>query len=155
MSTCIDGSIAADAACAAFIAWAALLGARDAILGRIDNVLSLGAIPFALSLRAGALGADAFYCGIMGMASMAALMMPPYLIRAAGAGDVKMAAAMGAALGIRAVPYVILGSLAALLPVWLLSRVIVRRGRPPSEVPFGAVLALGGAFDAGFCGVMP
>lgn len=78
---------------------------------RIPNVLSLGGLAIALVLQVTKGGTDGLLAGLGGMAIGLALFLPFYMLRAMGAGDVKMMAAVGAFLG----PKLALASVAATL----------------------------------------
>jgi len=78
---------------------------------RIPNVLSLGGLLIALVLQTTKGGTDGLLAGLGGMAIGLALFLPFYALRAMGAGDVKMMAAVGAFLG----PKLALASVAATL----------------------------------------
>ena len=94
---------------------------------RIPNVLSLGGLVVALILQVTKGGMDGLVMGLGGMAVGLCLFLPFYMMRAMGAGDVKMMAAVGAFLG----PTLALASVAATLmcgTVLALAYIAIRGG---------------------------
>ena len=88
---------------------------------RIPNWLTLGGVLFALIYRTlqDRTIASGFIDSFGGMLTGFGLMLPLYLFKALGAGDVKLMAMVGAFLGINATPYAVLytfivGGIAAL-----------------------------------------
>ena len=163
---------------ALFAAWLLALCAWDLRARRLPNALTLGGAAVALAARLGAgwPSAAPFLDGLAGGALAALLLLLPFLVRAAGAGDVKMLFAAGCALGRgRAAGFLLFVSLAglALGLVWFLSARFDRRrirhlartlfdprydraaGRaalPPKSaeacrVPFGLAIAAGAALE--------
>ncbi len=66
---------------------------------RIPNWLSAGTILAGLSLQFGFLGLDGLGSGLLGLALAFALMIPFYMARGMGAGDVKLMMGIGTFLG--------------------------------------------------------
>ncbi len=89
------------AAITLFIVWAAAL--VDVRTGRIPNALSLAGASLGalIHLHYGGLGGIAHSATGLGLGL--ALMLPGYLLRSTGAGDVKLMAAIGALLGAKSV----------------------------------------------------
>lgn len=86
---------------AALAPWLAILCYQDCRWRRLPNVLTVGAALLALAMRYGyggiALGND----GLKGGVVCGLFLMLPFVLRAAGGGDVKMLFAVGCALGLR------------------------------------------------------
>lgn len=91
---------------------------------RIPNWLTVGGMVYALLYHAShatSVGAG-LWTSLLGLATGLALLMPLYLLRVLGAGDVKLMGTMGAFLGAQAMPLAVVfvlatGGLAALLYV--------------------------------------
>lgn len=66
---------------------------------RIPNGLTLGALALGIVLQAYGGGLDAFRLSIAGAAAGLAMLLPFYLMKGMGAGDVKLMMAAGAFLG--------------------------------------------------------
>ncbi|MDP3295073.1 MAG: A24 family peptidase [Nevskia sp.] len=84
-----------------WILLAALVAATiiDIRIRRIPNLLSLGAAALGLLLAASGYGSVTLAASLGGLALGLAALLPLYLIKAMGAGDVKLMAAVGAFLG--------------------------------------------------------
>lgn len=84
--------------------WLGYLCWSDAKHRRLPNALTLGGLAAGLCAQAGWNGWNGF-ADALGAAGIAvAFLLIPFLVRAAGAGDVKMLAACGAFLGMRWMP---------------------------------------------------
>ena len=163
-------------------AWLLALCVEDARRRRLPNALTLGGALVALAWRAGAGGTSAFWSGLEGGLCAALLLAVPFLLHAAGGGDVKMLFAVGAALGrahvVGLLFYVSVAGLFLALLFLLFGRVDRRRlvhwvrcvfdwrydrraGRaalPPKtsercRVPFGLAIAAGAWLEMLFPGV--
>lgn len=78
--------------------WLLVLCVQDWRWRRLPNPWTLGGAAVALAWRLG-MGARAFADGVAGGLLCAALLLLPFLLHAAGGGDVKMLFAVGCALG--------------------------------------------------------
>jgi len=87
------------AASVALVFVMALAVRQDLATHRISNVLSLGALLAGLGLHTFALGFDGFLFAIAGAGAGTCCLLPLYLGRGMGAGDVKLMAAAGSFLG--------------------------------------------------------
>ncbi|HEY1076542.1 MAG TPA: A24 family peptidase [Fontimonas sp.] len=123
-------------------AWAATIAVWDLRYRRVPNAalvvgLLLLLASFALSLRS-PLGAD-WQSSLIGAALAAALTLPGYALRKLGAGDVKMAAILGAFAGWAGTIEILL--LAAL--VLGLMAAAAMAGRRQARLPAAVALAAG------------
>ncbi len=111
--------------------WLLALCIEDVRRRTLPNALTLGGALVALAWRLGAGGFPAFLGGLMGGVFCALLLFVPFLLHAAGGGDVKMLFAVGAALGrVRTVGLLFYVSIAGLvLAVLFLAFGRVDRGR--------------------------
>ncbi|MBI5462026.1 MAG: prepilin peptidase [Gammaproteobacteria bacterium] len=159
---------------ALMLAWSAAIGVCDLRTRRIPNLLNLGAVAVAIlvllaegkSVVGGTIASAALAAGLA-----AALTLPAYVGGMLGAGDVKLAVAMGmlsdlkffgmtfavAGLlsGVWAVLWLLWRRYGAWLPIGSPERVELRRAVPPGAapsvspsvsrkpVPFGAALGVG------------
>lgn len=166
---------------ALFSLWLVALCATDLRSRRLPNVLTLGGAVAALLLRAVVDGGAGLLAGVEGGGICAALLLLPFLVNAAGAGDVKMLFAVGCFFGSRravgALFWISLSGLALALLFLLFGRVDRRRlvhwarcafdwrydrkaGRaslPPkssekARVPFGLAIAAGAWLEMLFPG---
>jgi len=97
--------------------WLFLLCRSDWKRRRLPNALTLGGLVVFLVFRLGA-GWGYFLDGLLGMAICGAFLLLPVIFRAAGAGDLKMIAACGAAAGMRdSLGFLLAMSLAGLILV--------------------------------------
>ena len=80
--------------------WLFLLCRSDWKQRRLPNVLTLGGLVVFLIFRLG-FGWECFLDGLWGMLLAGGFLLLPVLLHAAGAGDLKMIAACGAAAGLR------------------------------------------------------
>lgn len=151
--------------------WLFLLCRSDWKQRRLPNVLTLGGLVVFLVFRLGA-GWEYFLDGLFGMLICGGFLLLPVLFRAAGAGDLKMIAACGAAAGMRdSLNFLLAMALAGLVLVivmlalhaadgarlrhyvrclfdWRYDRRAGRAALPPKEeervrVPFGIAIAAG------------
>jgi len=79
--------------------WLVALCVSDVRNRRLPNVLTLGGLAFALVWQTGWAGMDGLLDALAAAGWSALFLLLPFLIRAAGAGDVKMLAACGAFIG--------------------------------------------------------
>ena len=84
--------------------WLGCLCWSDAKRRRLPNVLTLGGLAVGLCAQAGWNGRSGFLDALGAAGIAVAFLLIPFLVRAAGAGDVKMLAACGAFLGMRWMP---------------------------------------------------
>lgn len=97
--------------------WLFWLCRSDWKFRRLPNVLTLGGLAVILAFRLG-FGIPWLLDGLGGMALCSAFLLLPVLFRAAGAGDLKMIAACGAAAGMRRTPdFLLVMALAGLVLV--------------------------------------
>lgn len=66
---------------------------------RIPNILSLGGILLGIALQTWVSGVSGFAIGLTGAAVAMGILLPFYLLKGMGAGDVKLMGAVGAFLG--------------------------------------------------------
>ena len=123
------------------LGWLAVAaGAVDLLRRRLPDALTLPAVPAALLLAAplGGAAVGRAACGAVVLAGgyLAVRLVAPATL---GAGDVKLAAPVGAALAVVSWPAVLLGALAASVLTLLLAVVSAPGGRPlaPEEVVAG------------------
>lgn len=79
--------------------WLLALCASDLGQRRLPNVLTLGGAAVALVWRLGMGGLPALWSGVAGGFFCALLLLLPFIMHAAGGGDVKMLFAVGAVFG--------------------------------------------------------
>jgi len=152
--------------------WLGYLCWSDAKCRRLPNVLTLGGLAVGLCAQAGWNGWSGFTDGLGAAGIAVAFLIIPFLVRAAGAGDVKMLAACGAFLGMRWMPLFLMAvSFAGLFVAlallftrkvtaarirhalrsafdWTYDRAAGRAALPPktdekARVPFGIAIAIG------------
>ena len=152
--------------------WLGYLCWSDATRRRLPNAWTLGGLLAGLCVQAGFWGWAGFKDGLAAAGICVLFLLIPFLLRAAGAGDLKMLAACGAFVGLRETPFLLMAvSFAGLLvavPMLLMRKVTAARlkhffrsvfdwrydraaGRaaiPPktderARVPFGIAIALG------------
>lgn len=157
---------------AILLPWLVVLCYKDLTSRRLPNVLTLSGLAVGLVLDFGWAGLSGFLDGLAAAGVCILFLLIPFLVRAAGAGDLKMLAACGAFTGMRQVMllllavsfagfFVALGMLIARkvgLPRmkhafrslfdWRYDRKAGRAALPPKEdeanrVPFGVAIAIG------------
>src|SRR5215813_2561258 len=94
---------------------------------RIPNWLALGALLLGLLLQVSRFGLPGVAIGLAGAALGFGLLLPFYMLRAVGAGDVKLLAAVGAMVGPQNLLTVALG--AAIVGGVMSVAVLARQGR--------------------------
>lgn len=152
--------------------WLIALCVSDVRFRRLPNVLTFGGLVVALAMALGLGGVAALVDALMAAGCAFLFLILPFLMRAAGAGDVKMLAAAAAFLGLREVPFFLLatsfaGLVVALVMIlmkqvssarlkhafrtlfdWRYDRKAGRAALPPKDderarIPFGCAIALG------------
>lgn len=152
--------------------WLGYLCWSDAKYRRLPNVWTLGGLLAGLCVQAGFRGMAGFWDGLAAAGVCMLFLLIPFLIRAAGAGDLKMLAACGAFVGLRETPFLLMAvSFAGLFVAvamlltrqvtaarlkhalrcvfdWRYDRAAGRAAIPPKDderarVPFGIAIALG------------
>ena len=152
--------------------WLVALCVSDVRHRRLPNVLTLGGLLAALAIAFGLGGLPALTDSLLAAGSAFLFLIIPFLLRAAGAGDVKMLAAAAAFLGLRQIPFFLLatsfaGLFVALVMIalrqvsaarlkhafrtlfdWRYDRKAGRAALPPKDderarVPFGCAIAIG------------
>jgi prepilin peptidase CpaA len=154
------------------VPWLAALCAADWKTRRLPNALTLGGLAVGLAVDLGWGGVDGLLSGLEAAGVSALFLLPPFLVRAAGAGDLKMLAACGAFVGMGEVlPFLLFVSFAGFFVAvamvvarrtgaarlkhafrtlfdWRYDRKAGRAALPPKEdeagrVPFGLAIAMG------------
>ncbi|MGN0833639.1 MAG: prepilin peptidase [Kiritimatiellia bacterium] len=157
------------------VPWLALLAWRDCRDRCLPNVLTLGGATAALVCRYAFGGGAVGNAGLLGGVFCGLFLLLPFILRAAGGGDVKMLFAVGCATGVtRTMDVILFTSLAGLglmafmlfwgaadgrrlkhflrsLFDWRYDRAAGRAALPPkdherSRVPFGVAIAAGTVF---------
>lgn len=157
---------------ALLVPWLAVLCVKDWKTRRLPNVLTLGGLAAGLAFDFGWAGVAGLIDGLKAAGVCALFLLLPFLVRAAGAGDLKMLAACGAFAGMRGVLPLLLyvsfaGFFVALAMIvarragaarlkhafrslfdWRYDRAAGRAALPPKEdeagrVPFGLAIAIG------------
>ena len=157
---------------ALLVPWLAVLCAKDVKTRRLPNAWTLGGLAAGLLVDLGWGGVAGFLDGLEAAGVCALFLLLPYLVRAAGAGDLKMLAACGAFVGMKQVLLLLLsvsfaGFFVAIgmlvtrkvgaarmkhafrtLFDWRYDRKAGRAALPPREdegnrVPFGVAIAAG------------
>lgn len=152
--------------------WLAVLCVQDLKTRRLPNAWTLGGLAAGLTVQFGWGGTAGLLDGLEAAGICVLFLLLPFLVRAAGAGDLKMLAACGAFIGMRQVLLLLLavsfaGFFVALgllvsrkvgiprmkhafrcLFDWRYDRKAGRAALPPKEdegnrVPFGVAIALG------------
>jgi len=152
--------------------WLAVLCWKDLKTRRLPNVWTLGGLAAGLLVQLGWGGVAGLVDGLEAAGVCVLFLLIPFLVRAAGAGDLKMLAACGAFIGMRQVLllllsvsfagfFVAVGMLVArkvgaarmkhafrTLFDWRYDRAAGRAALPPKEdegnrVPFGLAIAIG------------
>ena len=88
---------------ALLVPWLAALCVCDWRTRRLPNALTLGGLAAGLALDFGWAGVRGLVDGLEAAGVCALFLLLPFLVRAAGAGDLKMLAACGAFVGMRGV----------------------------------------------------
>ena len=152
--------------------WLGYLCWSDAKHRRLPNAWTLGGLLAGLCVQAGFWGMTGFWDGSAAAGVCALFLLIPFLIRAAGAGDLKMLAACGAFVGLRETPFLLMAvsfsGLCVAVPMLIMRKVTAARLKhafrclfdwrydraagkaaiPPktderARVPFGIAIALG------------
>ena len=152
--------------------WLAMLCAKDLKTRRLPNVWTLGGLAAGLVVQFGWGGVAGLVDGLEAAGICVLFLLIPFLVRAAGAGDLKMLAACGALVGMRQVLLLLLAvSFAGFFVAvgmlvtrkvgaarmkhafrslfdWRYDRKAGRAALPPKEdegnrVPFGVAIAVG------------
>ena len=136
----------------AFAIWSVALAAPDLRHRRLPNALTLGGAVAALALRTVAAGAEGLMDGLEGGAICAALLLLPFLLHAAGGGDVKMLFAVGCFFGsaraVGALFWISVSGLALALAFLAFVPKAKRRA-----LPFGVAISAGSLLELLFPGV--
>ena len=90
--------------------WLIALCVSDVRHRRLPNALTLGGLLVALAMACGIGGIPALMDALMAAGCGFLFLVIPFLLHAAGAGDVKMLAAAAAFLGLHAVPFFLLAT---------------------------------------------
>jgi prepilin peptidase CpaA len=152
--------------------WLAVLCIKDIKTRRLPNVWTLGGLAAGLTVQFGWGGAASLLDGLSAAGVCVLFLLLPFLVRAAGAGDLKMLAACGAFVGMKQVLLLLLavsfaGFFVAVAMIitrkvgmtrlkhamrclfdWRYDRVAGRAALPPKEdegnrIPFGVAIAIG------------
>ena len=152
--------------------WLAVLCIKDIKTRRLPNVWTLGGLAAGLTVQFGWGGVASFLDGLAAAGVCVLFLILPFLVRAAGAGDLKMLAACGAFVGMRQVLFLLLsisfaGFFVAVVMIimrkvgmarlkhamrclfdWRYDRATGRAALPPKEdegnrIPFGVAIAIG------------
>jgi len=111
--------------------WLGCLCWSDAKRRRLPNVLTLGGLLAGLCVQAGFWGRAGLLDALAAAGVCALFLLIPFLVRAAGAGDLKMLAACGSFVGLRETPFLLMAvSLSGLLvavPMLLMRKVTAAR----------------------------
>jgi len=128
--------------------WAGAAVVTDWRSRRLPNLLTMGGMVGALSwlvlFSQGPAGAP-WEESLLAGAIAAAVTVPSYMLRAMGAGDVKLSIAMGLLGGLQVllVTMVLAGIIGGVLALWLLATRRSRLGTRQRSVPFGSALGIG------------
>ena len=157
---------------ALLVPWLAVLCAKDVKTRRLPNAWTLGGLAAGLIVQFGWGGVAGLVDGLEAAGVCVLFLLIPFLVRAAGAGDLKMLAACGAFIGMRQVLLLLLSvSFAGFFVAvgmlvtrkvgaarmkhafrslfdWRYDRKAGRAALPPREdegnrVPFGLAIAIG------------
>ena len=104
--------------------WLGYLCRSDVKYRRLPNVWTLGGFAVGLLVQSAWWGWTGFKDGVAAAGVAVLFLILPFLVRAAGAGDVKMLAACGAFIGLRSMPLLLMAvSFAGLfVALWMLCR---------------------------------
>lgn len=154
------------------VPWLAVLCVKDLKTRRLPNLWTFGGLAVGLIVQLGWGGIAGLMDGLEAAGACVLFLLIPFLVRAAGAGDLKMLAACGAFIGMRQVLLLLLSvSFAGFFVAvgmlvtrkvgaarmkhafralfdWRYDRVAGRAALPPREdegnrVPFGLAIAIG------------
>lgn len=152
--------------------WLAVLCRMDVRSRRLPNALTLGGLAVGLALAAVRFGTDGFTDALAASGICVLIMLLPFLVRAAGGGDLKMLAACGTLVGTRGVLFLFVATSFSGLAVavamlaarrasaprlrhllrsvfdWRYDRAAGRAALPPREdesgrIPFSLAIAVG------------
>jgi len=152
--------------------WLIALCVSDVRHRRLPNALTIGGLLVAFVMAFGLGGVPRLVDSLLAAGCAFLFLIIPFLMRAAGAGDVKMLAAAAAFLGLHTVPFFLLatsfaGLLVAIVMIcmrqvtaarlkhafrtlfdWKYDRKVGKAALPPKDderarVPFGCAIALG------------
>lgn len=104
--------------------WLGYLCRSDVKYRRLPNVWTLGGFAAGLLIQSAWWGWAGFKDGVAAAGVAVLFLILPFLVRAAGAGDVKMLAACGAFVGLRSMPLLLMAvSFAGLfVALWMLCK---------------------------------
>lgn len=152
--------------------WLIALCVSDIRFRRLPNKLTLGALAVAIVMAAGFGGVPAVVDSLMAAGCGFLFLFIPFLVRAAGAGDVKMITAAAAFLGLAQIPFFLMatsfaGLFVAIVMIcmrqvtsarlkhafrtlfdWRYDRAAGKAALPPKDderarIPFGCAIAIG------------
>lgn len=152
--------------------WLIVLCVSDIRFRRLPNKLTLGALAVAVVMAAGFGGVPGVVDSLMAAGCAFLFLFIPFLVRAAGAGDVKMITAAGAFLGLAQIPFFLMatsfaGLFVAIVMIfmrqvtaarlkhafrtlfdWRYDRAAGKAALPPRDderarIPFGCAIAIG------------
>jgi len=110
--------------------WLVVLCRMDVRSRRLPNALTLGGLAVGLAVAAARCGTDGFTDALVASGICILVMLLPFLVRAAGGGDLKMLAACGALVGTRGVFFLLVSMSFAGLVV-AIAMLLARRASAP------------------------